>query len=167
LPGIEVRLENASFRRPGRDPATMVPGLSTAATMLHLAAAAASPRSVVHLRSGLGSLRCEDIGSHSRQCLGVPFAEPPVGPLRWKPPNPAQGWSGVRDATSARPPPPICLQSNKKSTPGVQQEDCLYLNIFAPREAPPAGSAGYPVSKWPTFFANQHGGVDGCRGVRQ
>src|SRR3979409_1634397 len=48
-----------------------------------------------------------------RAFLGVPFAAPPVGDLRWKPPQPVAAWQGVRAATGFGPP---CLQG--KATPG-------------------------------------------------
>jgi para-nitrobenzyl esterase len=63
--------------------------------------------------------------------LGIPFAAPPVGDLRWKPPAPPAKWTGVRDAGSFGP---SCVQT---STFGVfalpsRSEDCLYLNVFTP-----------------------------------
>lgn len=63
--------------------------------------------------------------------LGIPFAAPPVGELRWRPPAPAASWEGVRDAGSFGN---SCVQVHtfgdfaEKST----AEDCLYLNVFAP-----------------------------------
>jgi len=56
---------------------------------------------------------------------GVPYAAPPVGPLRWKPPQPLTPWSGVRSANSFAP---ACSQP----TGGEQRssEDCLFLNIW-------------------------------------
>ncbi len=59
---------------------------------------------------------------------GVPFSAPPVGDLRWRPPEPIVAWDGVRDATE---PGPICMQPG----PQGQSEDCLFLNIWAPRES--------------------------------
>lgn len=61
--------------------------------------------------------------------LGVPYAAPPVGALRWRPPEPAAHWSGVRQATAYAP---HCAQP--ATTAGVQSmsEDCLYLNVFTP-----------------------------------
>ncbi len=59
---------------------------------------------------------------------GIPFAQPPVGRLRWHAPLPAKPWSGLRDATSFRPP---CVQGGAL---GVHSsEDCLYLNVWTPQ----------------------------------
>ncbi len=57
----------------------------------------------------------------------IPFAEPPVGDLRWREPVPAKAWTGVRDATSFGP---MCHQNDNPKTP--HSEDCLQLNIWAP-----------------------------------
>ena len=67
---------------------------------------------------------------------GVPFAAPPVGDLRWRPPQPAPAWEGVRDATEAGP---ACMQRaipaevGRFYNPGVDRmsEDCLYLNVWS------------------------------------
>ncbi len=67
--------------------------------------------------------------------LGVPFAAPPVRDLRWRPPQPALPWQGVRHADR---PAPECLQplrSNRQNHyfgEEATSEDCLYLNIWAP-----------------------------------
>ncbi|XP_030907787.1 fatty acyl-CoA hydrolase precursor, medium chain-like isoform X2 [Melopsittacus undulatus] len=73
--------------------------------------------------------------------LGVPFAKPPVGLLRFSEPQPPEPWKGVRDATSY---PPMCLQNkegqvlsnyitNRKEKVILQvSEDCLYLNVYTP-----------------------------------
>lgn len=65
---------------------------------------------------------------------GIPYAAAPVGPLRWRPPVPPQAWSGVRDAT--------VLGDQAAQDPfykpyglGGMSEDCLYLNVTAPRRA--------------------------------
>ena len=69
---------------------------------------------------------------------GVPFAAPPVGALRWKPPQPVIAWDGIRDATV---PGASCMQTGPAwvRAPTVREddpesEDCLFLNIWAPRE---------------------------------
>jgi para-nitrobenzyl esterase len=80
--------------------------------------------------------------------LGVPFAAPPVGNLRWKPPAPAAKWKGVRKATGFGS---RCVQGAVFSDmifrdPGIS-EDCLYLNVWTPAKS--AGSkAKLPVMVW-------------------
>ena len=71
---------------------------------------------------------------------GVPYAAPPVGDLRWRPPQPVVAWDGVRDATA---PGPICMQTGpawvrapNAGEDDPESEDCLFLNIWAPRESP-------------------------------
>ncbi|HEY8572344.1 carboxylesterase/lipase family protein [Phenylobacterium sp.] len=70
---------------------------------------------------------------------GIPFAAPPVGELRWKPPQPAQRWSGERPATEY---PASCMQPSRPGGP-KPSEDCLYLNVTAP-----AGAKAAPVMVW-------------------
>ncbi|MFC0623081.1 carboxylesterase/lipase family protein [Kribbella deserti] len=60
---------------------------------------------------------------------GIPFAAPPLGPRRWRAPQPAPAWSGVRSGRDARP---NCLQDPHDGVPGPQSEDCLYLNVTTP-----------------------------------
>jgi para-nitrobenzyl esterase len=65
--------------------------------------------------------------------LGIPYARPPVGDLRWRPPVPATSWEGVRRATSwgARCPQPAGPRWKRKAAEW-QSEDCLHLNVWAP-----------------------------------
>ena len=66
--------------------------------------------------------------------MGVPFAAPPVGDLRWKGPKPAHPWAGVREAAEN---PPMPVQTVRPGTPLAMHEmseDCLYLNIWAPED---------------------------------
>jgi para-nitrobenzyl esterase len=76
--------------------------------------------------------------------LGIPFAAPPVGSLRWKPPQPAAPWApATLTATAARP---FCPQINPPGTTGtVGNEDCLTLNIWTPDPAPASPA---PVTVW-------------------
>lgn len=78
-----------------------------------------------------------------RAFLNVPFAAPPVGDWRWKAPQPAACWQGTRDATAWGPKCPQRGISGKGPLEG--EEDCLQLNIWAPR-VPPVTPA--PVAFW-------------------
>jgi para-nitrobenzyl esterase len=91
--------------------------------------------------------------------LGVPYAEPPLGPLRWCAPQPAQPWHGVRDALQVSPcgyqPAPFGATQTDAI---VGSEDCLYLNIWAP--APASDAEQLPVMVWIHGGSNSkgHGG---------
>jgi para-nitrobenzyl esterase len=72
---------------------------------------------------------------------GVPYAAPPVGPLRWRPPQPPAAWSGVREASGFGY---ACMQSGTSQAPKdtpMGSEDCLTLNVWRPS----GGSAARPV----------------------
>ncbi|WP_420593521.1 carboxylesterase/lipase family protein [Deinococcus sp.] len=77
--------------------------------------------------------------------LGIPYAAPPVGELRWKAPQPALAWPGRRDASrlgNACPQRPNAITGNPDRTISGS-EDCLYLNVYAPESAVKA-----PVMVW-------------------
>ena len=71
-----------------------------------------------------------DTGTHVRTWLGLPYAQPPTGPLRFMSPEPVSPWSGIRDSVLL---PPACPQTDKFSVTSSNQtsEDCLYLNIYS------------------------------------
>jgi para-nitrobenzyl esterase len=103
--------------------------LAVASTTALAQGAAAAP--VVKIRQGaLAGATAEGATSY----LGIPYAAPPVGALRWKDPAPAAGWSGTRDATK---PGASCEKD---------VEDCLYLNVTTPAGAKPG--ARLPVMVW-------------------
>jgi para-nitrobenzyl esterase len=77
---------------------------------------------------------------------GIPYAEPPIGDLRWRPPVAAKPWSGIRPATKFGD---DCEQTRRSWDVGrpdaKMSEDCLTLNIWAPLKVPPKGA---PVMFW-------------------
>ena len=64
---------------------------------------------------------------------GIPFAAPPVGEYRWRPPQSVKSWQGIRDAIQFGP---NCAQAGCGGAPGTitkgSAEDCLYLNVWSP-----------------------------------
>nr|AHJ81323.1 carboxylesterase [Locusta migratoria] len=77
---------------------------------------------------------------------GVPYAQPPIGPLRFKSPEPPEKWSGIRNATiepNVAPQIDIFLTNKYKG-----DEDCLYLNIYTPKLPTGAGAKLIPVMVW-------------------
>ena len=73
----------------------------------------------------------------------IPYAAPPVGPLRWRPPAPAASWSGVRKAAAYGP---QCMQPVRPGSTMPMSEDCLSLNIWTP--AGRTGASRLPVMVW-------------------
>ena len=79
-----------------------------------------------------------------RAYKGIPYAAPPVGDLRWKPPQPAKSWDDVREAHQFSP---VCPQPGPQGTAQAeeQSEDCLYLNIWTGAASP---EERRPVMLW-------------------
>ncbi|MEV5966726.1 carboxylesterase family protein [Kribbella sp. NPDC051952] len=75
---------------------------------------------------------------------GIPYAAPPVGDLRWAPPQPAQPWTGERDAT--KPGSPCPQLKNAIADLSGTNEDCLFLNVTTPATASPEHRK--PVMVW-------------------
>jgi para-nitrobenzyl esterase len=110
------------------------------------APALADDPAIVRVQGGLVRGSGDDI----RVFKGIPYAAPPVGRLRWRPPQPAPSWSGVRDAAAYGP---ACMQPGDELK--EMSEDCLTVNVWAPR--PAKNEAKNQAKKLPVmvFF---HGG---------
>jgi para-nitrobenzyl esterase len=100
-----------------------------------LGASEAQPQ--VRVRAGLLQGTAE-AGTEIVAYKGIPYARPPVGELRWRPPVPADAWAGMRDARafgSACLQPPAQPTSIYYSGMASTSEDCLTLNVWAPKNA--------------------------------
>jgi para-nitrobenzyl esterase len=113
--------------------------------LLVAAAATASAANQVRTQSGIveGTTSAD---SKIHVFKGIPFAAPPVGKLRWQPPQPVDSWTGIRKATAFGP---RCMQGPiykdmvfRDSGPS---EDCLYLNVWTPAAT---ANAQLPVMVW-------------------
>ncbi|MBU3568330.1 carboxylesterase/lipase family protein [Polynucleobacter alcilacus] len=114
-------------------------------------------RPVIQMESG----RVQGVTEHNMFAFkNIPYAAPPVGDLRWRPPQPALPWTGTRDASrfgDSCPQPFVKNLSAGLSLPG--NEDCLKLNVFTPTK---------PVKNMPVMVWIHGGGmlVDGSRDVQ-
>ncbi|BBC38184.1 Carboxylic ester hydrolase [Streptomyces graminofaciens] len=127
----------------------LITGLTTLTTLTALAAVLAAPlpalaatRDAALVRTDAGWIRGQTT-TEGRQFLGVPYAQPPVGDLRWTEPRPVRPWQGVREAGDFGN---RCVQTASWD-PGYEQpsltEDCLDLNVYVPD-----GAGRRPVMVW-------------------
>ena len=123
---------------------------------------------VVRTAAGLVRGRAKDGVAVFR---GIPFAQPPVGDLRFAAPRPARPWDGVREAATFGPPPPqsgFLLTPMSPAAPDADPDDWLTVNVFSPD----LGAAGLPVMVWIYGGAYRFGassllGYDGTPLARQ
>jgi para-nitrobenzyl esterase len=98
-----------------------------------------SAQSGLAIKISTGPIQGKMMGS-TRQFLGIPYAKPPTGDLRFAPPQPAAAWSAMRDATAFGP---GCPQpSGTLSATGTIDEDCLSVNVYSPADT---GDKALPV----------------------
>ena len=102
----------------------------------------------VSVSSGMISGTVSDIESTVTAYRGIPYAAPPTGRLRWRPPEPVEAWEGVRAADAYAP---GCVQALRAADhlygtgADTIDEDCLYLNVWT---AADNADAGLPVMVW-------------------
>lgn len=90
-----------------------------------------------------GAVRGREAAGY-RTFEGIPYAAPPTGPLRWRLPEPAARWTGVRDAGA---PGARCVQLPAVGPGGPSgSEDCLFLNVTAPKPASPEMASADPAA---------------------
>ena len=152
---VQHRLRGAAVAAWTRTAAGLAIGLLAAAAALALGGCGAPsapgapgstadpPSAVVRIDSG----RVSGLDQGAVQVYrGIPYAAPPVGALRWRPPQPVRPWSGVRACTRFGA---SCPQSGAPigggRLPSAQSEDCLYLNVWTPAQS---GDEGLPVMVW-------------------
>lgn len=143
-------LSELSPKRASRPLHALAVALIGAAALLPAAAqdaagAAAPPRDGPVVRTDLGKARGLRRPDGTMVWYDLPYAAPPVGELRWRPPRPAAAWRGVRDA---RAPGYACAQDprdGKLPVTAGAREDCLYLNVWS-RDL--RAGAKQPVMVW-------------------
>jgi para-nitrobenzyl esterase len=97
-------------------------------------------RPIVEVKNG----KLQGVEEHGMLAFkNIPYAAPPVGELRWRPPQPAKHWEGVRDASKCGQacPQPLVEGLNPELVPGC--EDCLKLNVYTPKTG-----KNLPVMVW-------------------
>ncbi len=106
---------------------SLVPGFALAAIFAFVPFALSQKQSVRSSGGELQGVVADGVASFK----GVPFAAPPVGDLRWKAPQPAKPWTGIRKADTYAP---GCMQDlsmvKMGGAAGSVSEDCLYLNVW-------------------------------------
>ncbi len=136
----------------------LLPGLMAALFAAPAVAAEPLPASTPAVRIDSGALAgVHDAATGLDEFRGIPYAAPPTGSLRWKPPQPVAAWTGVRAADHFGP---RCMQFGLFSdmvfrSDGVS-EDCLYLNVWTP-----AGSEGKKLPVLVYFFGGGFVAGDG------
>src|SRR5512136_2881869 len=103
---------------------------------------------VVRTDAGLISgTKTGELGNEVSTYRGIPYAAPPIGEFRWRPPQPVTPWKGTREcvnySTQAAQYPDVNLSEKFREVPS--SEDCLYLNVHIPAEK---ATDSLPVMVW-------------------
>lgn len=119
------------------------------AVLLSLAASGVYSQQKVLVMTDKGAVAGRQ--SSALSFLGIPYAAPPVGKLRWSAPQPVSAWAEARDASrigNVCPQVVLALFAVPGLKPGEMQgsEDCLYLNVYTPANAQP--DSRLPVMIW-------------------
>jgi para-nitrobenzyl esterase len=117
--------------------ATATPGASKSAS----SSASTNPDTPLVVATAGGTVRGQAVAA-ADEFLGIPYAAPPAGALRWQPPRPPAPWHGIRPATSYAP---HCPQPSSTFGQASTSEDCLYLNVFTPAASK---ARNLPVMVW-------------------
>lgn len=111
---------------------SLLTGLAASIALLLSAGQAATPRTAAQVTVESGALQGA-VSDGVAAFKGIPYAAPPVGDLRWRPPQPAHAWEGVRSATAYGH---DCMQlpfpGDAAPLRTQPSEDCLYLNVWTP-----------------------------------
>jgi para-nitrobenzyl esterase len=110
----------------------------TALAVVTRSATTAPPEDLLIVRLDAGLVRgaISERDASIRIYRGLPFAPPPVGALRWRPPSVVPAWAGVRDATRFASPCPQVERPGQAGSPVLGSEDCLYLNVWTGAATP-------------------------------
>ncbi|KQQ40515.1 carboxylesterase [Duganella sp. Leaf126] len=112
----------------------------------HAAPAAKSPAQAPRATTTGGVVQGALVADGVVSYKGIPYAAPPVGALRWKAPQPAPAWRGVRQATAFGPRPmQLPLFADMVFRSDTASEDCLYLNVWTPVQPSGVKHARLPV----------------------
>jgi para-nitrobenzyl esterase len=114
------------------------------------------PNQTILAVPGLGTLLGNRLPSNVSEFLGIPFATPPLGPLRFLPPEPLArpAWADLRNATAYSKSCPQAvgyvpaLNATNYSLSPRSSEDCFYLNVWVPPKAPALAERKLPVFFW-------------------
>ncbi|XP_066272002.1 acetylcholinesterase-like [Branchiostoma lanceolatum] len=107
-------------------------------SLLAIVSSVSSQDPIVDLPAGTVRGTVVDVaGTQVNAYLGIPYAKPPVGELRFKPPVPPDPWEGVYNATE---PPIACYQQLGLYRPSNRSEDCLYVSVWQPPSRPHYGA---------------------------